>query len=98
MRIDSGVQGGATKSACIMTPMIAKLIAWDMDRPSALRRLRTALGEYQIAGITTNLAFLSAVTGHPDFADADRHPASLDTGLIERNRAALFPRTDGGAR
>src|SRR5207342_951037 len=36
-------------------------------------------------------AFLSAVTGHADFAGADSHPGSLDTGLIERNRAALFP-------
>jgi 3-methylcrotonyl-CoA carboxylase alpha subunit len=71
--------------------MIAKLIAWDRDRPSALRRLRTALGEYQVAGVTTNLTFLRAVTGHPAFADADRDPGSLDTGLIERNRAALFP-------
>jgi len=89
VRIDSGVQAG-DEVGVHYDPMIAKLIAWDLDRPSALRRLRTALGEYQIAGITTNLAFLSAVTGHPDFADADRHPESLDTGLIERNRAALF--------
>jgi 3-methylcrotonyl-CoA carboxylase alpha subunit len=90
VRIDSGVQAG-DEVGVHYDPMIAKLIAWDRDRPSALRRLRTALGEYQIAGITTNLSFLSAVTAHPAFADADRDPGSLDTGLIERNRAALFP-------
>ena len=82
VRIDSGVH---------YDPMIAKLIAWDRDRPSALRRLRTALGEYQVAGLATNLSFLSAVTAHPAFADADRDPGSLDTGLVERNRVALFP-------
>ena len=90
VRIDSGVQAG-DEVGVHYDPMIAKLIAWDRDRPSALRRLRTALGQYQIAGITTNLSFLSAVTAHSAFADADRDPESLDTGLIERNRPALFP-------
>ena len=89
VRIDSGVQAG-DEVGVHYDPMIAKLIAWDRDRPSALRRLRRALDEYQIAGITTNLSFLSAVTAHPAFADADRDPGSLDTGLIECNRAALF--------
>jgi 3-methylcrotonyl-CoA carboxylase alpha subunit len=90
VRVDSGVRAG-DEVGVHYDPMIAKLIAWDRDRPSALRRLRAALGEYQIAGITTNLSFLSAVIALPDFADADRDPGSLDTGLIERNRAALFP-------
>jgi 3-methylcrotonyl-CoA carboxylase alpha subunit len=89
VRVDSGVQAG-DEVGVHYDPMIAKLIARDRDRPSALRRLRTALGEYQVAGIATNLSFLSAVTAHPDFADADRDPGSLDTGLIERNRAAFF--------
>ena len=60
MRVDSGVQAG-DEVGVHYDPMIAKLIAWDLDRPSALRRLRAALGEYQIVGLTTNLAFLSAV-------------------------------------
>jgi 3-methylcrotonyl-CoA carboxylase alpha subunit len=90
VRIDGGVQTG-DEVGVHYDPMIAKLIAWDRDRPSALRRLRGALGEYQVAGVTTNLSFLSAVTAHPAFANADRDPGSLDTGLIERNRATLFP-------
>jgi 3-methylcrotonyl-CoA carboxylase alpha subunit len=90
VRVDSGVQAG-DEVGVHYDPMIAKLIAWDRDRQSALRRLRAALGEYQVAGITTNLSFLAAVTALPDFADADRNPGSLDTGLIERNRIALFP-------
>ena len=90
VRIDSGVQAG-DEVGVHYDPMIAKLIAWDYDRPAALRRLRTALSEYQIAGITTNLSFLSAVTANSDFAEAGSEPGGLDTGLIERNRAALFP-------
>ncbi|MEO8009501.1 MAG: biotin carboxylase N-terminal domain-containing protein, partial [Betaproteobacteria bacterium] len=90
VRIDSGVQAG-DEVGVHYDPMIAKLITWDRDRASALRRLRTALGDYQIAGITTNLHFLSAVCAHAAFADADRDPGALDTGLIERHRAALLP-------
>ncbi|MEO8156510.1 MAG: acetyl/propionyl/methylcrotonyl-CoA carboxylase subunit alpha [Betaproteobacteria bacterium] len=90
VRVDSGVQAG-DEVGVHYDPMIAKLIAWDRDRASALRRLRCALGDYQVAGVTTNLSFLSAVTAHADFADTDGSPGALDTGLIERNRAALFP-------
>jgi 3-methylcrotonyl-CoA carboxylase alpha subunit len=68
--------------------MIAKLIVWDATRAGALRRLRSALGEYQVVGVTTNIEFLAAVAAHPAFAAGD-----LDTGFIERHRAALFPET-----
>jgi 3-methylcrotonyl-CoA carboxylase alpha subunit len=90
VRIDSGVQAG-DEVGVHYDPMIAKLIAWDQDRPAALQRLRAALGEFEVAGLTTNLAFLSRVTGHPAFAQAHREPARLETGLIERNRNELFP-------
>ena len=90
VRVDSGVQAG-DEVGVHYDPMIAKLIAWDLDRPSALRRLRAALGEFQIVGPTSNLAFLSAVTAHRAFADAHREPELLDTGLIERYRTDLFP-------
>jgi 3-methylcrotonyl-CoA carboxylase alpha subunit len=67
-------------------PMIAKLIVWDEDRLSALRRLRNALAEYQIAGLTTNIDFLGAIAAHPAFAAEE-----IDTGFIERYREALIP-------
>ena len=71
--------------------MIAKVIAWDVDRPSALRRLRGALGEYEIVGPKTNVSFLLDLASHHAFAGADVEPSLLDTGLIERYRAELFP-------
>jgi 3-methylcrotonyl-CoA carboxylase alpha subunit len=89
VRIDSGVQEGDLVGVHY-DPMIAKLVVWDRDRASALQRLRKALGEYRIAGVVSNLPFLSAVVSLPDFANAGSHPAALDTALIERNRAALF--------
>jgi 3-methylcrotonyl-CoA carboxylase alpha subunit len=87
VRIDTGVRQG-DEVGIHYDPMIAKLIVWDADRPGALRRLRQALSEYQVVGVTTNIGFLERVAAHPAFADAD-----LDTAFIERHRAGLFPDT-----
>jgi 3-methylcrotonyl-CoA carboxylase alpha subunit len=66
--------------------MIAKLIVWDEHRDAALARMRKALADYQVAGVTTNIDFLSRLVACPAFAGAD-----LDTGLIERQQDFLFP-------
>jgi 3-methylcrotonyl-CoA carboxylase alpha subunit len=85
VRIDSGVREGDEISP-YYDPMIAKLIAHGEDRDAALRRLASALTEYQVVGVTTNVAFLQRVIAHESFATA-----RIDTGLIARNHAALFP-------
>src|SRR5262249_49727111 len=59
VRIDTGVREG-DEVGVHYDPMIAKLICWDVDRPAALKRLRSALADCQIAGLTTNLPLLSA--------------------------------------
>ncbi len=85
VRVDTGVREGDAVTP-FYDPMIAKLIVWGEDRPTALRRLARALAEYEIAGVTTNVAFLGAIARHPAFAAAD-----LDTGFIERHLADLVP-------
>jgi 3-methylcrotonyl-CoA carboxylase alpha subunit len=89
VRIDTGIRQGDSVSI-YYDPMIAKLIVWDATRAGALRRLRAALAEYQVVGVTTNIEFLAAVAAHPAFAAGD-----LDTGFIERHRTVLFPETSG---
>jgi 3-methylcrotonyl-CoA carboxylase alpha subunit len=44
--------------------------------------------------LTTNISFLSTLTAHRAFAQAGSDPALLDTGLIERYRAELFPQPE----
>jgi len=90
VRVDTGVREG-DEIGVHYDPMIAKLICWDTDRDAALRRMRQALAEYQVAGLTSNLQFLSAVVSHRVFAEAHRDPSLLDTGLIERHAAELIP-------
>jgi 3-methylcrotonyl-CoA carboxylase alpha subunit len=85
VRIDTGVRAGDAITP-FYDPMIAKLIIWDTDRPSALARMRTALEQFQVVGVTTNTEFLARLVACEAFATAD-----LDTGLIERNRDVLMP-------
>ncbi len=85
VRIDSGVEQG-DEITPHYDPMIAKLIVWDRSREQALARMRQALSEYRIAGVANNVEFLARLVTTPSFVAAD-----LDTALIEREQALLFP-------
>ncbi|MEP6997419.1 MAG: acetyl/propionyl/methylcrotonyl-CoA carboxylase subunit alpha [Betaproteobacteria bacterium] len=85
VRIDSGVKSGDEISR-FYDPMLAKLIVCGADRPEALRRLAGALAQYRVVGVATNVAFLQRLIAHPAFAKG-----RLDTGLIARHHADLFP-------
>jgi len=84
VRVDTGVRSGDEITA-YYDPMIAKLIVWDRDRPAALERMREGLGEFEVAGLATNVGFLYRLVQDRDFVGAD-----FDTGLIERHRGELL--------
>jgi 3-methylcrotonyl-CoA carboxylase alpha subunit len=84
IRIDSGV-GPGDEITPHYDPMIAKLIAWGATRDQALARLRRALAGFHLVGVMNNVDFLARLAENPAFVAGD-----LDTGLIERQRAALF--------
>ena len=85
VRVDTGVRAGDAISVHY-DPLIAKLIAWGSDRTAAVAHLRQALAEYCIAGVTTNIAFLGAIAGHPAYQAGE-----LDTGFIDRHATDLRP-------
>jgi len=84
IRVDAGVRAGDV-IPIDYDPMIAKLIVWDQDRVSAVRRLRTALAETRVAGLAANLDFLRAIASQKAFNEA-----SLDTGFVERYAGDLL--------
>ena len=91
-RVDTGVRQGDAVTP-FYDPMIAKIIVWGEDRAAALGRLRRALADTAVLGVVTNLDFLARVAAHPEFAAAE-----IDTGFIERHRAALIPPRTASAR
>ncbi len=58
-------------------PLISKLIVWGENRSEAIARMRRALGEYRILGISTTLPFHRAV-----MRDADFCSGRYDTGYV----------------
>jgi 3-methylcrotonyl-CoA carboxylase alpha subunit len=85
VRVETGVRQGDTVTP-FYDPMIAKIIAAGADRAAALARLAQALADTAVAGVATNLEFLSRVAAAPEFA-----AGAVDTGFIERNRHELLP-------
>ena len=85
VRVDTGVEQG-DEITPYYDPMIAKLIVWGADRKQALARMRRALAQYRVVGVSNNINFLSRLVALPSFANAE-----LDTGLIEREHGLLFP-------
>lgn len=59
-------------------PMIAKLIAWGPDRPAALNRMRRALQEYRIVGISTTIPLFQRILQDPAFIEG-----TFDTGYLD---------------
>jgi 3-methylcrotonyl-CoA carboxylase alpha subunit len=79
VRLDGGVVEGDTVTI-FYDPMIAKLIVWDVDRPSALQRMREALAECEIVGLKSNVAFLERLVRHPTVIEG-----RIDTGYLDRH-------------
>ncbi|GHA90661.1 acetyl-CoA carboxylase biotin carboxylase subunit [Algimonas arctica] len=64
--------------------LIGKLIVWGNTREGAILRLRRALGEMVISGITTNKALHEALIEDPEFQAGDYNIHWLENWLKER--------------
>ena len=78
IRDDSGVSEGDEVSIHY-DPMISKLAAWGQTREEAIDRMRRALDEYAVGGISTTLPFFREIIRDDEFIEA-----KLDTGFIPR--------------
>ena len=76
VRVDTGVYEGG-EIPMHYDSMICKLIVHGHDRQDAISRMRDALNAFVIRGISSNIAFQSALLAHPRFASGD-----FNTGFI----------------
>ncbi len=67
VRNDAGVETGDEVSLHYDS-MIAKLIVFAPNREKAVPRLRRALRDYSVLGVSTNLPLLCRIADHPSFA------------------------------
>jgi len=84
IRDDSGVTTGSDVPL-FYDPMMSKLVVWGDRRSDAIARLRRALGEYVVAGVSTTLPFFCWLVDEPAFVAGDFHTTFLDDLLKARN-------------
>jgi propionyl-CoA carboxylase alpha chain len=68
VRVDNGVFEGGEISR-FYDPMIAKVSTWGLSRNQAVQRMRMALDEFYIQGVSHNIAFLTALLANPRFLE-----------------------------
>jgi acetyl-CoA carboxylase biotin carboxylase subunit len=78
IRVDSGFISGSEISV-YYDPLIAKLISYSNNRNSAIQKMCSALQEYHIAGLITNISFLESILKHKDFINGN-----IDNNFVER--------------
>jgi 3-methylcrotonyl-CoA carboxylase alpha subunit len=78
VRVDAGVEAGS-QIGPHYDPLVAKLISLGKGRREALGRLRMAIADTAVLGVTTNLSFLETLLAHPAVVAGE-----MDTQFIER--------------
>ena len=68
VRVDTGVYEGGEISM-FYDPMIAKLCSYGKTRIEAIERMRRALDEFYVRGVSHNVPFLAALMAHPRFRE-----------------------------
>jgi acetyl-CoA carboxylase biotin carboxylase subunit len=91
VRNDCGVESGSEVPR-YYDPMIGKLACWAETRAQAIDRLKRALGETVVKGITTNTSYLKRVLDLEEFRKGD-----YDTGLLARGAERLLTKPGGRA-
>lgn len=79
VRVDEGFRRGSEISI-YYDPLIAKLICWSKDRNSSIERMKRALREYKIFGVTSNISFLMEIFSHPKFISGE-----FDINFLEKD-------------
>ncbi|QBK32128.1 pyruvate carboxylase [Roseitalea porphyridii] len=77
------LDGGTAYSGAVITrfydPLLEKVTAWAPTPQEAIDRMDRALREFRIRGVATNLTFLEAIIGHPDFRSNSYTTRFIDT-------------------
>ena len=80
IRVDSGYAAGTTVTL-FYDPLLAKLCVHGATRAEALSLARSAVADFRVAGLKTNLPFHAELLDNPEFVSGD-----YDTGLVSRMR------------
>jgi len=103
LRYDNGVQTGSEVSI-FYDPMISKLIAYGKNRKEATEKMKFALRNTLVAGLTTNIPFLLQLISLKEFEDGSYHTKFIEEVLQPSSSSSssssspLFVSLPGGGR
>ncbi|WP_053570352.1 acetyl-CoA carboxylase biotin carboxylase subunit [Caballeronia cordobensis] len=63
--------------------LVAKLVVWGASRDEAIARMRRALGEMRVEGVTTTIPFHQSLLDDPHFARGEIHTRFVEERLLE---------------
>ncbi len=84
MREDTGVEQG-DEISIYYDPMISKLISHGADREIAVSKMKRALKEYRIEGISTNISFLLSLLESEEFKRGEYHTQFIEKEFLNRH-------------
>ncbi len=85
VRVDCGIDI-LSEISVYYDPILSKVITFGKDRKEAISRMIRALGEYQIAGVTTNIHSFQWILNHQEFVNG-----SFDNNFLDREFLPLLP-------
>ena len=85
IRDDSSIYSGCEITS-FYDPMLSKLVVWAETREAAIDKMASALREYVVLGVKTNIGFLIRLMGDEEFRQG-----KIDTGFIEQHPELLTP-------
>ena len=65
--------------------MIGKLITFGDDRENAIIKMKRALDEFAIGGVTTNIDFQYEILEHEDFIKGNYNTSFIEDKLVNGN-------------
>ena len=95
VRFDSGYHAGDEVSQ-YYDNLIAKLVVWGKDRPTAIARTISALEETTVEGVATTIAADVAILRHPDFANVE-HSTKWVEERLDLSALTTSPTRDSAA-
>lgn len=84
LRVETGIVEGDDISIHY-DPMISKVVVHAANRTTALKQLETALRNYRVVGVPTNIEFVLSCLNHPAFSHG-----GVDTSFIGKHEHELF--------
>jgi 3-methylcrotonyl-CoA carboxylase alpha subunit len=90
-RFETGFEAG-DEITPFYDPMIAKVIVWDESRLRAIKKMNVTLSQSLVLGVHTNIPFVMAMLGHPEFIDGSMTTQFVGRHFTQESGIGLAPR------